>query len=146
MGIIVIKYRVRYILKILILVLIILSAGLYLVISGWSVNLSDIKYFIFLILLWLFTFVIQSDKSRIEAGNSCLKIKWVNWFREVIVPDNEIERIILAQRFISICRTGKKPLQMLLESLEKEEKTRIYEFLIIYSNGKNIALERQPGI
>lgn len=143
---IVFKYRIRAAVKIIMLVLIGLSLVSYLVyfaISGWKLDLHDLKYLVFIAALWIFMFVFQSDRSRIEAGNNCLKIRWVNWFRELVVPDTEIEKIILARHYISILRKGKKPLQMLLESLEKEDKTRLYEFLINYSNQKGISLERQ---
>lgn len=136
------KYKVQTTIKISVLVLLILLVVLAFALSGWSVKLADMAKIFLLILLWVFMFFIRSSKSRIGTCDNCLKVKWTGWLREIIVRDTEIEKIILSQLFVSIYRIGKKPVRLALESLEKTEKTRIYEFLIDYSKQKNIVLER----
>jgi hypothetical protein len=67
----------------------------------------------------------------IAAVEGALRIKWRNWFREVIIHDKEIEKIILAKVNILIIRKGKNPVKLLFDSsLEIEQKTKVYEFLI----------------
>ncbi len=136
------KYRVRTIVKTVMLVLILLVIVMFFVLSGSSKERGDIIKMLILLLFWGFMFVFQSDRSRIGKGENCLKIKWVNWVVEKMIPDTEIERIILARQYIKICRKGKKPVELILESLEKEDKTKLYEFLIEYSKQKNLNLER----
>ena len=101
---------------------------------------------VLMLLFYICFFLVRSLNSRIATGDRCLKIKWVNWFMEKAVNDTEIEKIILARLFITINRIGKKPVKLTLESMEKEEKTRLYKFLIDYSTQKNIVLERQLNL
>jgi hypothetical protein len=124
------------------LVLLLLGIILSFVLSEDSFNLSGF----IIVLLWAILFFIRSDKSRIGSSENCLKIKWVNWFREIVIQDSEIEKIILARLFVSIKRKGKKSAKLSLESLEKNEKTKIYEFLLEYSKQRNLVLERQLNL
>jgi hypothetical protein len=116
---------------------------LFFVFFRGSIEQGDIIDIIIIVLIWGFLFLFQSDRSRIGIDENCLKIKWMNWVREKVVPDNEIEKIILGRQYVSIYRKDKKPIKLILESLEKEDKTKIYEFLIEYSKQRNLALERQ---
>src|SRR4030042_2501128 len=137
------KYRVRTIVKTIVLVLLLLVIVLFFVFSESPIKQRDIIQMIILVSFWGFLFLFQSDKSRIGAGENCLKIKWINGEREKTIPDAEIEKIILGRQYISICRKEKKPVKLILESLEKEDKRKIYEFLIEYSKQKNLSLERK---
>lgn len=140
------KYRIQTFVRIVTIVLFSLVIVYFFVQSKGSVDLSDFLLLIIVGLYYVLLFIIRSDKSRMGLGENCLKIKWVNWFREIVVTDAEIEKIILARQNVSISRKGKRAVKLTLESLEKDDKTKIYEFLIDYSKQKNLVLERQPNL
>ncbi len=140
------KYKIQTFVKIAMLVLLLLLIILFFVLSEDSVNQSDLLKLIIFVLLWVILFFIRSDKSHIGSSENCLKIKWVNWFREIVIKDSEIEKIILTRLYVSINRKGKKSVKLSLESLEKNEKTKIYEFLLEYSKQRNLVLERQLNL
>lgn len=137
------KYRFQNTVRIIVTALLFLAIVLSFIISGWSDMRSDIVA-ILLLLFYIINFFVRSVNSRIGTADNCLNIKWVNWFMKKAIPDTEIEKIILARLFVTINRIGKKPVRLTLESLEKDDKTRLYKFLIDYSTQKNIILERQP--
>jgi len=139
------KYRIQNTIRIIVTVLLFLSIVSYFIIYGWS-GIKSVIGSILLLLFYVFLFFGRSVISRIAIGDKCLKIKWVNWFMEKAINDTEIEKIILARLFVTINRIGKKPVKLTLESMEKEEKTILYKFLIDYSTQKNIVLERQLNL
>jgi hypothetical protein len=83
-----------------------------------------------------------SDKTCLGVSNNSLKIRWRGWIREVNITDTEIEKIRLARTYILIMRKAKKEVRIGLDYLEREQKTKVYEYLIEYARQKNIALER----
>jgi len=89
-----------------------------------------------------FTPLLGSDKTQIEISEGFLKIIWINKFREITIQETEIENIILSSKNILISRKGKKSLKLELLLLSKEQKTKIYEFLIEYARQKNLVLEK----
>jgi hypothetical protein len=89
-----------------------------------------------------FTPLSGSDVSFIESGEGNIKIRWRSWFREVMIQDTEIEKITLAKTNVLISRKGKKPVRMAIDTLEKEQKTKVYEFMIEYARQRNLILER----
>jgi hypothetical protein len=76
---------------------------------------------------------------RIVEDN--LKIKWRWKLREITFPENEIDKITLGDTYIKISRKGKKDFEMLVDYSKKENKTKVYEFLIEYARQKNLPLD-----
>jgi hypothetical protein len=91
-----------------------------------------------------FTPVTGNNETRLEAAEGNLKIKWRSRIREIIIGENEIEKIILGNKKIEIRIKQKKPVVLLFgEWLWKlADKTKVYEFLIEYARQKNIVLEK----
>jgi len=119
-------------------------AIILLVLGRDSLKLIDWLKSIFIIIwgLLFFTSFVGSDKSCIESGEDCLKIRWRDRIGEVKIPDTEIEKITLAMKYVLISRKSKKAVRIALDYLEKEQKTKVYEFLIEYSQQKNLDLEK----
>jgi Ca2+/Na+ antiporter len=82
-------------------------------------------------------------KSGIKPREDGLRIRWFSWLRGKSIQDTEIEKIILGRHYIRIIRKNEKPVKLILEPLEKDVRTRVYEFFIEYSKQKNLELERQ---
>jgi Ca2+/Na+ antiporter len=109
-------------------------------------DMWDIIETILLSLIYMSVMLFITAQSGIKIADEGLKIRWFHWLREKSVPDSEIEKIILGRLYITILRKGEKPVKLILEPLEKEDKTKIYEFLIEYSKQKNLVLERQLNL
>lgn len=92
--------------------------------------------------IMFFTPLVGNNETRFEAGDTYLKIKWETRIRDIIISDNEIEKIILRNRKIEILRKGKKAIVLPFENWKLERKTKVYEFMIGYAKEKNIVLER----
>jgi hypothetical protein len=60
---------------------------------------------------------------------------------EIIIKDNEIEKIILRNKNIEIQRKEKKVV-LSFEQWKLEDKTKVYEFMIEYARQKNLVLEK----
>ena len=120
-------------------------AGL-LFLSGEPLTLSDRIRSISMILMGVifFTPLLGNNETRFVAGDDNLKIKWRTKIREIIIKDNEIEKIILRNKKIEIQRKEKKAVVLLFgEWLWKlEDKTKVYEFMIEYAQQKNLVLEK----
>jgi hypothetical protein len=109
-------------------------------------DIWDILKSVLLTLIYTGVLIFISSPAGIKLTDEGLKIRWFNWLKEKVVPDSEIEKIILGRQNISIEMKGKKPVKLILESLEKEQKTRLYEFLIEYSRQKSLPLERNLNL
>jgi hypothetical protein len=107
------------------------------------VDVWDIIELILLSLGYTGVLLFITAKSGIKPGEHGLKIRWFSWLREKSIPDTEIEKIILGRLYIRIIRKNEKPVKLILEPLEKDVRTRVYEFFIEYSKQKNLELERQ---
>jgi hypothetical protein len=128
-----------------------IMAGLMIIIAIFKfiMEIESLKFFD-----WVFTFFFLlvgiiyftplsgSDKSCIQSAEGNLKIRWRNWYREVLIPDIEIEKITLTRFFVKISRKGEKPVRMDIDFLEKEQKTKVYELLIEYAKERNLVLEK----
>jgi hypothetical protein len=91
-----------------------------------------------------FTPITGNNETRLEAAEGNLRIKWRTRIREIIIGDNEIEKIILGNKKIEIRMKQKKSVVLLFgEWLWKlEDKTKVYEFMIEYARRKNLVLEK----
>lgn len=99
---------------------------------------------IFLIVLGILNFTPYSGSvtTSLIAGDKDLRIRWRGWmFWKLIRPD-DVEKIVLGRLFILINRKEKKAVRLDLDSLEKDQKTQIYNFFIEYSKQKNLSVER----
>ena len=112
--------------------------------SDESLTLSDWIRSILYVLIGVifFTPLVGNNETRFVVGDGNLKIKWVTKIREIIIQDNEIEKIILRSKKIKIQRKEKKALVLPFEQLKLEDKTKVYEFMIEYARQKNIVLEK----
>ncbi|MGD0342306.1 MAG: hypothetical protein ABSA76_11450 [Bacteroidales bacterium] len=124
--------------------IIIAAAIIFLILDRNSLKLSNWLGSILLIFLGVIetTRLSGSDKSCIGTCEGTLKILWRGWIREISIPDDEIEKITLTKDFILIRRKGKKAKRMYINAMENDQKTQVYEFLIEYSQHKNIPLEK----
>ncbi|MCX6335204.1 MAG: hypothetical protein NT092_13055 [Bacteroidia bacterium] len=89
-----------------------------------------------------FTPLVGNNETKLVAGDSNLKIKWRTKIGEIIIKDNEIEKILLKNNKIEIRRKEKKAVVLLFEKFKLEDKTKIYEFMIEYARQKNLVLEK----
>ena len=91
-----------------------------------------------------FTPLVGNNETRFVVGDDNLKIKWRTKIGEIIIKDNEIEKIILRNKKIEIQRNEKKAVILPFgEWLWKlEDKTKVYEFMIEYARQKNLILEK----
>ena len=91
-----------------------------------------------------FTPLVGHNETRFVVGDDNLKIKWRTKIGEIIIKNNEIEKIILRDKKIEIRRKEKKAVVLPFgEWLWKlEDKTKVYEFMIEYAQQKNLVLEK----
>jgi hypothetical protein len=147
MGNLIFKYKGSGWVKRIIGVFWILSgiAGL-LFLSGEPLTLSDWIRSISMILMGIifFTPLVGNSETRFVAGDDNLKIKWRTKIGEIIIKNNEIEKIILKNKKIEIQRKNKKAVVLSFgEWLWKlEDKTKVYEFMIEYARHSGIVLEK----
>ena len=120
-------------------------AGL-LFLSDEPLTLSDWIRSILYVLIGVifFTPLVGNNETRFAVGDDNLKIKWRTKIREIIIKNNEIEKIILRNKKIEIQRKEKKAVVLPFgEWLWKlEDKTKVYEFMIEYARQKNLVLEK----
>jgi hypothetical protein len=112
--------------------------------SGDPLRLMDwIKSigFVLLGVLW-FTPLVGNSETKLVVGDGILKIKWRTKIREIIIMENEIEKILLKNNLIEIRRKEKNPVVLIFEKFKLEDKTKVYEFMIEYARQKNIVLEK----
>ena len=114
--------------------------------SDKSLTLSvGIRSVVFVLLgAILFTPLMGNNETRFVVGDDNLKIKWRTKIGEIIIKNNEIEKIILSNKKIEIQRKEKKAVVLPFgEWLWKlEDKTKVYEFMIEYAQQKNLVLEK----
>jgi hypothetical protein len=89
-----------------------------------------------------FTPLVGNNETRLVVGEGNLKIKWATKIRDIIIQDNEIEKIILKDKKIEIRRKEKKTVVFWFERWEIEDKRKVYEFMIEYARQRNIVLEK----
>jgi hypothetical protein len=89
-----------------------------------------------------FTPLAGNNETRLVVGDGNLKIKWRTKIREIIIKDNEIEKILMKNNKIEIRRKEKKAVVLMFEKLKLEDKTKIYKFMIEYALQKNLVLEK----
>jgi hypothetical protein len=89
-----------------------------------------------------FTSLLGSTRSQIEVCDGSLKIIWRDWIRTVVIPESEIQRIILGKDGVKIYRTDKKPVKILFFYMDKEDKNKIYDYFTRYAREKNFVLEK----
>lgn len=89
-----------------------------------------------------FTPLVGNNETRLVVGDGNLKIKWATKIRDIIIQDNEIEKIILKDKKIEIQRKEKKAVGLWFERWEIADKRKIYEFMIEYAQRRNIVLEK----
>jgi hypothetical protein len=89
-----------------------------------------------------FTPLVGNNETRLVVGDGNLKIKWATKISDIIIQDNEIEKIILKDKKIEILRKEKKAVGLWFERWELVDKRKIYEFMIEYAGQRNIVLEK----
>jgi uncharacterized membrane protein YcaP (DUF421 family) len=85
-----------------------------------------------------FTPLVGSSVSKIEIGEGCLSILWLNWIRKVTIQESEIEGITIAQQGISIKRMGKKPLKIKFIGMDKDQIRQTQDFFTNYAREKSL--------
>lgn len=83
-----------------------------------------------------------SSSTRLIPGGHDLRIRWRGWALWKLIRPDEVEKIVLGRLFILINRTDKKPVRLDLDSLDKDQKTQIYNFFIEFAKQKNLTVER----
>jgi hypothetical protein len=89
-----------------------------------------------------FTPLVGNNETSFVVGDGNLKIRWRTRIREIIIQDNEVEKIILRNKKIEIQRKEKKAVVLMFEPWKLEDKTKVYEFMIEYARQKNLVLEK----
>ena len=132
--------------KIIGVVWILLGIAELLFLSDESLTQSDWIRSISFVLIGVifFTPLMGNNETRFVVGDDNLKIKWRTKIGEIIIKNNEIEKIILRNKKIEIQRKQKKTLVLPFgEWLWKlEDKTKVYEFMIEYARQKGLVLEK----
>lgn len=125
---------------------ILLGIAELLFLSDEPLTLSDWIRSILYVLIGVifFTPLVGNNETRFVVGDDNLKIKWRTKIGEIIIKNNEIEKIILRNKKIEIQRKEKKAVVLPFgEWLWKlEDKTKVYEFMIEYAQQKNLVLEK----
>ena len=125
---------------------ILFGIAVLLFLSDEPLTLSDWIRSILYVLIGVifFTPLVGNNETRFVVGDDNLKIKWRTNLREIIIKNNEIEKIILRNKKIEIRRKEKKAVVLPFgEWLWKlEDKTKVYEFMIEYAQQKNLVLEK----
>ena len=125
---------------------ILLGIAELLFLSDEPLTLSDWIRSILYVLIGVifFTPLVGNNETRFVVGDDNLKIKWRTKIGEIIIKNNEIEKIILRNKKIEIQRKEKKAVVLSFgEWLWKlEDKTKVYEFMIEYAQQKNLVLEK----
>ncbi|MGD0754751.1 MAG: hypothetical protein ABR927_06785 [Bacteroidales bacterium] len=112
--------------------------------SDKSLSLSDWIRSIVGVLLGVISFtpLVGNNETSFVVGDGNLKIRWRTRIREIIIQDNEVEKIILRNKKIEIQRKEKKAVVLMFEPWKLEDKTKVYEFMIEYARQKNLVLEK----
>ena len=125
---------------------ILFGIAVLLFLSDEPLTLSDWIRSILYVLIGVifFTPLVGNNETRFVVGDDNLKIKWRTKIGEIIIRNNEIEKIILRNKKIEIRRKEKKAVVLPFgEWLWKlEEKTKVYGFMIEYAQQKNLVLEK----
>ena len=125
---------------------ILFGIAVLLFLSDEPLTLSDWIRSILYVLIGVifFTPLVGNNETRFVVGDDNLKIKWRTKIGEIIIKNNEIEKIILRNKKIEIQRKEKKAVVLPFgEWLWKlEGKTKVYEFMIEYARQKNLVLEK----
>ena len=85
------------------------------------------------------------DSATVEIYDGGLKIRWINWYRKVTVPESEIESIVLASNGVMIKRKDKKPLKIKFYLIDKKQKEQVYKFFTDYAHERDFVREKQLG-
>jgi len=83
------------------------------------------------------------ERSWFRTGGNSITVKWINMVKPVQIHDTRIEKIILERKRIIIHQKAVKPLKLNLDFLEKEQRMAVFEFMINYSKGRSIELEKR---
>jgi hypothetical protein len=105
--------------------------------SNWIMSIA----FVILGVIFL-TPLVGNNETKFMVDGSNLRIKWLTRIGEIIINDNEIERVILRNKAIEIRRKGKKAVVLPFVQWKLEDKTKVYEFMIEYARQKNIPVEK----
>jgi hypothetical protein len=108
-----------------------------LTLSDWIFSVA----FVLLGAIFLTPLVGNNETTFVVDGNN-LKIKWLTRIGEIIIKDNEIEKIILKSKTVEIRRKGKKAVVLPFVQWKLEDKTKVYEFMIEYARQNNLLLEK----
>ncbi|MCX6253674.1 MAG: hypothetical protein NTV31_04265 [Bacteroidia bacterium] len=108
-----------------------------LTLSNWIWSIASVLFGVI-----FFTPLVGNNETKLVVGDGNLKIKWRTKIREIIIKDNEIEKILLKNNKIEIRRKEKKAVVLIFEKLKLEDKTKVYEFMIEYARQKNLVLEK----
>lgn len=140
----IIKRKVHTIVKIIVGVIFIF-AGTYNIFDS-SAKHEAINWVLNILLIVLgflnFTPYSGSVTASLIPGDHDLRIRWRGWIFWKLIRPVEVEKIVLERLFILINRKEKKPVRLDLDSLEKDQKTRIYNFFIEYAEQKSLPVER----
>jgi len=121
-----------------------ICAGLWIVANLGDLKIFDWIYFTAFMFSGgaLVTNGFGTEKSFIQAGEGYLKIKWINRFRSVLISDAGIRSIRMTRFKVIIERIDKKPLNLSLDFLERDQKKELYEYFIEYARIRNLELIR----
>jgi hypothetical protein len=140
----IIKRKWHVIIKIIVGIIFI-TLGTYNILSN-SGEMRTVNWItnILLIILGIsnFTPYSGSTTASLIPGGKDLRIRWRGWVLWKLIRPDEVEKIVLGGLFILISRTGKKPVRLNVDSFEKDQRTKIFNFFIEYARQKNLVLER----
>jgi hypothetical protein len=97
---------------------------------------------VILVAILNFTTLSGSDKTQLIPGEKDLKVIWRGWVRWKLIRPAEVGKIVLGRLAVLIYSKDTKPVRLDVSSLEKEQRTKVYSFLIEYARLNNIVTER----
>jgi hypothetical protein len=83
----------------------------------------------------------ESNRSYVEPGNGFIKVRWLNWMRNKVIVDSEIEKVTLTRMNILIDRKDKKQVKLPLDFFETAQKKEVYLYFIELCRNRSITLE-----
>jgi hypothetical protein len=83
----------------------------------------------------------ESNRSYIEPGDGFIKVRWLNWMRNKVIMDSEIEKVTMTRINILIDRKNKKQIRLPLDFFETAQKKESYLYFRELCRTRNLPLE-----
>jgi hypothetical protein len=121
--------------------------GLFRIIGSFdSLRLFDWIISVSIVLLGglVFFYGFGYEKTVVQQEEVNLKIKWINKYKEIYIPYNEIENISMDQFKLIILLKSRKPVKLNLSIFDFKERRIIYEYFLSCSKMRGFSFQVKP--